>query len=122
MTATDGFISLGTAYDLWDADMTGWAYPQFRTEQRLIGNGVDAGNLAVQEGSKPDRTRTLGFTAQDSAQRDLVAGYYEAGDQVDFVDYDTTTCTVLVMEYGSSDQGDDLHRVTVRLLQLTEPA
>jgi hypothetical protein len=122
VTATDGFVSLGDAFDLWDADMSGWTYPTFRTEQRMIGNGVDAGNEVVQEGSKPYRTRTLAFTAQTAAQRDLVRGYFEDGSLISLVDYDTTACTVLVMEYSSADAGADTHRVTVRLLQLTEPA
>lgn len=121
MSVDAGFLGLGTLEDLWDADLTAWSYPTFRTETPLIGNGADTGNLLIQESAKPLRERTLSFTAESAADRDTVRGYYEDADQVTFTDYDATTCDVLVLDFASSDIGADLHTVRVRLKQLTEP-
>lgn len=121
MSGHDGFLSLGDAFDLWDADWTGWAYLARKTEQRLIGNGTDAGNVVIQEGSKGYREGTLVFTAQDSTQKDLVRAYEEDSTSVNFVDYDTSICSVQLLSFASADEGADLWTVTVRLLQLSDP-
>jgi len=122
VTATPGFVSLGSLYDLWDADLTAWTFPGRKTEQRLLGNGTDTGNVVVQEGSKALRERTLVFTAQSTADMLTARGYEEASSSIDFTDYDSSVCSVQIMTFEATDQGADLWKVTVRLLQLTEPA
>ena len=121
MTVHAGFLGLGSLEDLWDDEFPGFEYPARKTELKLIGNGVDAANVVIQESAKGYREAVLGFTAESATDRDTVRGYEESSTVVAFTDYDGTTCDVLVFDFSASPLVSDLWRVTVHLVQLTEP-
>lgn len=108
--------------NLWDADFSGFAYAARKSELRLIGNGVDAGNVVIQESAKPFRDAQLSFIAQSPVDRDTVRGYEEDGTVVTFTDYDGSTCSVVLFSYSASPiDVPDMWKVTVQLLQQSEP-
>lgn len=122
MSTDSGFLGLGALEDLWDDVWPGWAYLPRKTELKLIGNGTDAGNVVIQESAKGFREGVLSFTAQSSSDRDTVRGYEEAGTSIVFTDYDGSTCDVAVTEFAAVPLQADLWKVTVRLIQLSEPS
>ncbi len=121
MTVAAGLLGLGSLEGLWDDDFPGFAYPARKSELKLIGNGSDAGNVVIQEAAKGFREGLLSFTATSRTDRDVVRGYEEDGTTVAFTDYDGSTCDVQILEYSAQAISGDLYKVTVKLLQLTEP-
>ena len=119
---TAGFLSLGTAVNLWDDEFTGFAYQGHKAVMPLLGTGISStGNSTLQEGAKGYREAALSFTAQDSTQKDLVRGWEETSETVTFTDYDGSTRDVRLLSFDASLLIADLWKVTVRLQELTEP-
>jgi hypothetical protein len=116
-----GLLGLGSLENLWDDKFSGFAYPARKSELKLIGNGVDAGNVVIQEAAKGYREGSLSFTAQSLGDRDLVRGYEEASTTISFTDYDGSVCDVQILEYQASAVAGDLWNVGVRLIQTSEP-
>ena len=115
-------VTIGAISDLADQAYSGFSYPSLRTLQRLIGNGTAAGNVAIQEGSKPYRQATISVLAESTADFETVRGYYENGSQVDFVDRTGYSRTVLLEALTpAAHPGEDAWDVTLTLLELTDP-
>lgn len=96
MTQIAGLLGLGAVENLWEAKWSGWSMPQRRSSLPLLENEAGStGNEVIQESSLVFRRGRLSCTAT-RAQRDLIQGYDEASTEVEFVDEDGSTSTVLV--------------------------
>lgn len=120
---TLSLLSLGTATDLLDASFSGFAHPPSKELLPLLENTVGStGNVVVQQGSLGRRRASLTFIARDTTQKDLVRGYDETGEAVDFVDFDGSTRSAMVLDFSSALRFGDVWSVTVTLLELSGPA
>lgn len=118
----DGPGGSGVLEDLWDDEFTGFAFPASKQVVPLLGDGTNAaGNSALQQSAHGFREATLSFTAQSTADKDIVRGYDETSERITFTDYDGSTRDVRILSFEASLRGMDEWPVTVRLQELAEP-
>lgn len=119
---TLGLLSLGAVEDLLDATFTGFAHSASKELLELLENEVgSSGNVVVQQRSLGYRQARLSYIARSTTEKDTVRGYDETGEEVEFVDFDGSTRSVVVMDYSSDLRFGDVWDVNVTLLEISGP-
>jgi hypothetical protein len=115
-------VTLGAVVDMIDTAYSKFAYPTHRSELKLIGNGTDAGNVVIQDSALPVRQATLSLLVETTGDVELIRGYEETGELVEFIDNAGLSRSVMVFSFtGNQRQGEDSWDVALTLLEYSEP-